>query len=142
MKMKKNQDQICFLNMMAYGFNTIVQTRRSKIDWYMNAYETQPDKRFGAGVGKKKLSDNLKLHLAFENSFFDANPNLQNPFDNRWLDFLEDCIIYATLIAHLNKVPVQYVDNETIAEMEMVKKYLGAPNAIHDSGEVINAYEQ
>ena len=37
---------------------------------------------------------------------------------------------------------VHYVDNETIAEMEMVKKYLGAPNAIHDSGEVINAYEQ
>ena len=140
--MKKNQDQICFLNMMAYGFNTIVQTRRSRIDWYMNAYKTQPDKRFGAGIGKKKLSENLQRHLAFENAFFDANPNLQNSFDNRWLDFLEDCIIYSTLIAHLNKVPVQFVDNETLAKMEMVKKYLGTPNAIHHSDEVINAYEQ
>jgi hypothetical protein len=50
-----NSENTVFINMFHYGITTLVGATQDKIDWYMNEYSTQPDKKFGGGAGKKKL---------------------------------------------------------------------------------------
>jgi hypothetical protein len=101
------------LNMMAYGINTIVGTCRDEIDFYMNAYATQPDKRFGGGAGKVALLEHTKDCIEHEDAYFDAHPNAQVSENKRWREFLQDCVIYATLHSYLYGSPLPVMNDKT-----------------------------
>ncbi len=98
--MKKNDTVV--INMTQYGINTLVETTEKKINFYLNEYKTQPDKRFGGGVGKKALMAFTFEAIQKEDIFFSENLNAAMTMPQRWDDFLEDCIIYATLHSHFN----------------------------------------
>jgi hypothetical protein len=51
--MKENNTVV--INMTQYGINTMVGTTENKINFYLNAYKTKADKKFGGGIGKKIL---------------------------------------------------------------------------------------
>ncbi|MEI6834924.1 MAG: hypothetical protein WCL28_13120 [bacterium] len=99
-------EKAIYIDMTYYGITTVVGATQEKIDWYMNAYATQPDKRFGDGVGKKKLMIYTLKCIKHEDRYFNQSPVLPALEQQRWLDFLEDCIIFATLHSFFNKVPV------------------------------------
>ena len=71
--MKKNDTVV--INMTQYGINTLVETTEKKINFYLNEYKTQPDKRFGGGVGKKALMAFTFEAIQKEDIFFSENLN-------------------------------------------------------------------
>ena len=90
------------LDMRCYGIQTFVRTTAERIDWYMNEYETQPDILFGGGLGKKNLMDHTLSCILREDLYFTKFQFAFAIEQQRWLDFLEDCMIYATLHCYLN----------------------------------------
>ena len=90
------------INMTQYGINTFVKTTAKKINYYLNEYKTQPDKRFGGGVGKKALMSFTFESIQKEDIFFSKNLNAAITMPQRWQDFLDDCVIYSTLHSHFN----------------------------------------
>ena len=97
------QDIYSALLMSSFGINTVVMTKHSKMDWYLNEYLVQPDSRFGCGLGKKELLRRLEYLLPKEDKYFDSHPNQAVGTNQRWVDFCEDCIVLATLAAFLKK---------------------------------------
>ena len=97
------QDIYSALSMSSFGINTVVMTRHSKIDWYLNEYLTQPDSLFGGGLGKKELLRRLERLLPKEDQYFDFHPDQAITTNQRWVDFCEDCIVLATLAAFLEE---------------------------------------
>jgi hypothetical protein len=97
------QDIYSALLMSSFGINTVVMTRHSKIDWYLNEYLTQPDSLFGGGLGKKELLRRLEYLLPKEDQYFDFHPDQAITTNQRWVNFCEDCIVLATLAAFLEE---------------------------------------
>ena len=98
------------LDMTKFGIKTLVGAEHKKIDFYLTIYRTQPDSRFGGGVGKKQLMTYTYNCIQAEDKFFDRYPEAAESDPQRWLDFLEDCIIYATLFSYLNDEPLSLVE--------------------------------
>ena len=88
--------------MLHFGIRTNVLAQHSRIGWYLNEYKTQPDKKFGGGLGKMELLKILKYQLPLVDGYFDSNPHLATSANPRWQDFCEDCLVLATLSAFLN----------------------------------------
>jgi hypothetical protein len=89
------------VSLISLGIDTVVLTPHYRLDWYLNEYETQPDWRFGGGLGKKKYLKYLEKHLPRENKYFDLHPEQAIQSNQRWQDFCEDCIILVTLTSFL-----------------------------------------
>ena len=127
-------EKAIYIDMTGYGITTIVGATQEKIDWYMNAYATQPDKRFGDGVGKKKLMTYTLKCIQREDRYFNQSPVLPALEQQRWLDFLEDCIIFATLHSFFNKVPVPLspeVEPEAAAILAFKRIRAGSRSRMH-----------
>jgi len=106
MEKSMGSENTVFINMTQYGITTLVGATQKKIKWYMKEYATQPDKKFGGGAGKKKLMTYTLQRIQQEDKYFNQSFILPALEQKRWQDFLEDCIIYATLYSFFNKVPV------------------------------------
>ena len=115
------------VDMTRLGISTVVLAKHERLDWYLNEYRTQPDHLFGGGVGKKKLFSILKHRLPIEDSYFNQNPLEAIEENQRWSDFCEDCIIFATLNAFMNQVPVTLIHP---ASYDPEKKFNSAHAAI------------
>lgn len=107
----KNSDSV-ILDMTKHGINTVVETSQEKINYYLNEYKTQPDNKFGGGVGKKQFMAYTFFCIQLEEKFFSDNLNSIGIYCQRWEDFLEDCIIYATLYSHFNNTPLPLISNQ------------------------------
>ena len=122
---------IKIIAMQSYGINTSVETTEERINWYLNEYATQPDMRFG-GVGKKKLMKYTYECLLREDRYFSKHIQAALIEHQRWQDFLEDCIIYATLNYFLNGVPLQLLSEDDmtdfLSEADEVKVYFAMPD--------------
>jgi len=103
-------EKTVILDMTKFGIKTLVGAKQKKIDFYLTSYRTQPDSRFGGGVGKKQLMTYTYNCIQAEDKFFDRYPEAAESDPQRWLDFLEDCIIYATLFSYLNDEPLSLVE--------------------------------
>jgi alpha-D-ribose 1-methylphosphonate 5-phosphate C-P lyase len=94
------------INMLPYGIEVLAVCTESKIDYYMNEYRTQPDKKFGAGRGKRLLQNEILRRIISEDIYFTRHPAAQLFENNRWNEFIEDCIIYATLTNYLDGIVI------------------------------------
>ena len=103
------QDIYSALLMSSFGINTAVLVKHSRINWYLNEYLTQADKRFGGGLGKKELLRRLEYLLPKEDKYFDSHPHKAVRTNQRWVDFCEDCIILATLSALLKNKKIELI---------------------------------
>ena len=109
------QDTYSALLMSSFGINTAVLVKHSRINWYLNEYLTQADKRFGGGLGKKELLRRLEYLLPKEDKYFDSHPNEAVRTNERWVDFCEDCIVLATLAAFLTKKNILLIHPDAYA---------------------------
>lgn len=105
--MKANDTVV--IDMTQYGINTMVGATAKKIDFYLNAYKTKADKKFGGGVGKKNLMSFTYKSIIKEDMFFSDNLNAAIEQPQRWEDFLEDCVVYATLHSHFNNAALPLI---------------------------------
>lgn len=129
-----NSKNTVYIDMNYYGVTTLVGATQEKIDRYMNEYATQPDKSFGGGVGKKKLMKYMLQCIEQEDHYFNQSPILPALEQQRWLDFLEDCVIYSTLHSFLNKVPVPLspeVERESAVRLAAERIHAGPPSRMH-----------
>lgn len=132
MKTTKTNNEKYSINMMAYGIKTIVQASKKKIDWYMNEFATQPDKKFGGGIGKVALLNYLGQCISLEDDFFNQSHLSQIEEPKRWQEYLDDCVAFACLHSFMNGAEVPQVTSESALEqIDMVRKILGEPHAVN-----------
>ena len=134
MKKTNVKTEKCAISMTGYGLATIVQTSQEKIDWYMNEFATQPDKKFGGGIGKDALLEYLGHSLMTEDDFFNELGFNQLEYPGRWQDYLDDCVVFACLHSYLNGIDLPILDEGSIWEqVRVIEKILGNPNAVNDA---------
>lgn len=118
------------IDMTKFGITTMVSTKQSRIDWYMNEYATRPDKLFGGGCGKEALMNHTYSEILYQDKYFNNSSNFADPRAyERWQYFLDSCIIYATLNSHFSGTSVPLVSDKAIANTTLVSatKINGAP---------------
>jgi len=89
------------LDMSRYGIRTVVLTEHEDLERMMSEYATKPDQIWCEGKGKKYLHKKLRKQLLKEDKYFDDNPEAIRRDSERWLNFMNDCVIFATLNAFL-----------------------------------------
>lgn len=107
--MKFSKQKLVTINMMAYGIKTLVATTQEKINFYLDDYKSAPDIAFANGCGKMALKKTILLNIVAADKYFDSNPNEIRSQPQLWNDFLEDCIVYATLHSYLSGQPLPLV---------------------------------
>ncbi len=113
-----NQRIYSAVSMFKFGIKTVVLVEHQRLEWYLNEYKTQPDFRFGCGLGKKKMYELYKKILPKEDEYFDINPDEAVSTNQRWLDFCDDCIILATLGSYLNGTQILLVHPDSYDSRE------------------------
>ena len=132
MKIAKTTNEKYPINMMAYGIKTIVQAAKQKIDWYMNEFATQPDAKFGGGIGKVALLNYLGQRISIEDDFFNQSPLSQIEEPKRWQEYLDDCVAFACLHSFIYSTEVPQVTSKSAMEkIDMVRKILGEPHSVN-----------
>ncbi len=56
--MKQSKQMV--ISLLKFDIKTFVVANKKKMDWYRKEFMTQPDKRFGGGVGKKGVAKPLQ----------------------------------------------------------------------------------
>jgi hypothetical protein len=108
------QSKQVVISMLKFKIKAFVATNKKKMDWYRKEFMTQPDKRFGGGVGKKGLLSHYKVALPEEDAFFEQDPLNCLIYQQRWDEFLSDCVAMACLHEFLTKEPIEFVDQEIV----------------------------
>ena len=107
--MNSKQPFIVTIDMTAHGVKTLVTTTQEKIDCYMEDYKKTPDASFASGRGKAALKNHIHQGILAVDAYFDCTPNAIKYQPKLWDDFLEDCIVFATLHAYLSGEPLPLV---------------------------------
>lgn len=94
------------IDMSRYGIGTVVLTEHDGLDRMMLEFATKPDDIWCEGRGKKYLHKMLRKQLLKEDKYFDKNPKAIQRNSERWINFLDDCVLFATLNAFLFDEPV------------------------------------
>ena len=97
------------IDMSRYGIGTVVLTEHEGLEEMMRDYASKPDEIWCEGRGKKYLHKMLRKKLSKEDKYFDKNPKAIQRNSERWDNFMDDCIIYATLNAFLFDEPLYLV---------------------------------
>jgi hypothetical protein len=105
------------LDMTVFGIKTFVGTTQEKIDWYFNEFKTQPDSKFGGGIGKRQLLLELKKILINEDKFFNKNISFKYTYKQRWENYLEDCVAFATLYSFMSDSDLPCIENDHFGEL-------------------------
>ena len=124
----------CAIDMTGYGLATIVQTTREQILSYIHEFATQPDEKFGGGLGKDALLEYLGHSLMMEDDFFSESGFHQLEYPGRWQDYLDDCVVFACLHSYLNGIDLPMLDERSIWEqIRVIENILGTPKAANDA---------
>ncbi len=124
------------VDMSTYGIGTVVLTEHEGLEKMMREYATQPDEIWCDGRGKKYLHKVLRKQLLKEDQYFDKNPNAIQRNSERWENFMDDCVLFATLNAFLFGQPVFLVHpqsyEKSIAKAPVNATSGGLPTLIDD----------
>ncbi len=109
--MNSNKNTYVTIDMTTHGLKTIVTTTQKKINWYLDDYRNTPDHSFASGQGKRALMNLISQNIINLDSHIDYELKNGNEIDRQlWNDFLEDCIVYATLHSYLSGKPLPIID--------------------------------
>ena len=123
------------IDMSRYGIGTVVLTEHDGLDRMMLEFATKPDDIWCEGRGKKYLHKMLRKQLLKEDKYFDKNPKAIQRNSERWINFLDDCLVFATLNAFLFNQPVFLVHPQSY-EKSIAKSLYNAT-----SGELPTLFE-
>ena len=57
------QSKQVVISMLKFDIKTFVVASKKQMNWYRKEFMTQPDKRFGGGVGKKRVAKPLQSSI-------------------------------------------------------------------------------
>jgi hypothetical protein len=97
------------IDMSRYGIGVVVLTEHESLEKMMRDYAFKPDKIWCDGLGKKHLHKMLQKQLSKEDKYFDKNKNEINRNSQRWTNFMDNCVIYATLSSYLFDEPLYLI---------------------------------
>jgi hypothetical protein len=105
----KTEKQYSALSMAQYGISAVILTEHENFEKQITNFEIKPDAVWCNGRGKKYLHNLLKKNLKSEDCFFSKNTHLMTTKNQRWTDFCDDCVIFATLSSYLFDTPIHFI---------------------------------
>jgi hypothetical protein len=103
-----------YISMLKFNIKTIVQTSKKRTNWFKHEFATQPDHRFGGGIGKRELLKFYETQLPEVDRFFEENNLNRLIYQEGWNDFLDDCVAMACLHHFLTNEPIEFVPKHVI----------------------------
>jgi len=89
-----------------FGIKATVMTPHETLEYLRDKLESDPDKSWCDGRGKKFMHSKLKQALIKEDAYFDAHLEEAVSTNQRWIDFMDDCAIFAVLSSVLSGNPL------------------------------------
>lgn len=80
-----------------FGIQTLVLTQHQQLNEMREAFLNDPDWSWCGGKGKQFMHRMLKKTLLLEDAYFEAHIDEAINSNQRWLDFMDDCVIFAVL---------------------------------------------
>lgn len=92
--------------MNRFGINSIVMTEHKNLEETRKKFLHDPDWSWCDGRGKKYLHSLLKQNLLSEDAYFESHIYEALQTNQRWVDFMTDCMIFAVLDEVLTENPL------------------------------------
>jgi hypothetical protein len=83
--------------MERFGIQTLVLTRHQQLIGIREAFLNDPDWSWCGGKGKQFMHQMLKKTLLVEDAYFETHIDEAIDSNQRWVDFMDDCVIFAVL---------------------------------------------
>ena len=90
-----------------FGIKTLAVTEHEVLIKAREKFLHDPDWTWCGGRGKKFMHQMLKKNLLIEDAYFEAHIDEAIDTNQRWQDFISDCVIFAVLDEVITKAPVQ-----------------------------------
>lgn len=113
--MKKNR---VVVDMNQYGIETVVVANFDELESIRHRFNTSPDNTFFNGEGKAAMYEWLLGSVRDEDTYFNKHLELVSSSNERWLNFLADCLILAVLCTCLHGTPIQLIHPDGFEEMK------------------------
>ena len=106
--MKKNEILVS-ISMESFGINCSVLTEDETVQAYCREYSKIPDSKWYGGRGKKFLHKILKQRLQVEDAYFDTHIHEAITTNDRWNNFMKDCVMLAALDHVITARPIKLI---------------------------------
>ena len=80
-----------------FGIKTLVLTQHQQLIDIRKAFINDPDWSWCGGRGKRFMHQMLKKDLMAEDAYFEAHIDEAIESNPRWVNFMDDCVIFAVL---------------------------------------------
>ena len=94
------------IDMSIYGLSTVVLTTQENIDAMKFEFMNNPRRISKWNKVKKELLIYLEFVILNEDRYFSLSKTVRKEDEQRWADFLEDCVNYSCLHSHLEGIDV------------------------------------
>lgn len=88
---------------------TVVLTNHDDLLYMHKCFKEDPDSAWCDGLGKKYMYLMLKQNLLAEDAYFESHIDEAVTSNERWMNFMDDCAIYAVLNEVLTGEPIKLV---------------------------------
>jgi hypothetical protein len=122
-----NDDAVSAIAMTPHGINAHVLAPHSELDSIRLTLLTLPDRMWGEGKGKHHLQQQLHLRLKEENAYFLDNPTMVSGDNDRWSEFMDDCIFFAVLHSVVTGAPIILIHPDQWGQLAKKKKGVVSP---------------
>jgi hypothetical protein len=122
--------------MSRFGIQTLVLTKHQQLIDIREAFLNDPDWSWCDGKGKQFMHQMLKKDLMAEDAYFETNIDEAIESNQRWVDFINDCVIFAVLDEVITTNPLlllhpSCIDNVSYPKMSALNI---KPSLIDDIG--------
>ena len=93
--------------MAELGIVSVVLTPHENLEKILVEFKNEPDFIWAGGKGKKFLFESLYETLKHEDSVFTATPSIAKENPKRWVNFMDDCVIFAVLHSVVKGQPLR-----------------------------------
>jgi hypothetical protein len=80
-----------------FGIQTLVLTQHEQLIDLRKEFINSPDWIWCEGRGKRFMHQMLKKNLLAEDAYFEAHTEEAIESNQRWMNFMDDCVIFAVL---------------------------------------------
>lgn len=122
--------------MSRFGIQTLVLTQHQQLIDIRKAFLKDPDWSWCDGKGKQFMHQMLKKDLMAEDAYFETNIDEAIVSNQRWVNFMNDCVIFAVLDEVITSNPLlllhpSCIDNVSYPKMPALNI---KPSLIDDIG--------
>jgi hypothetical protein len=106
---KNSKTKYSAISMAELGIDSVVLTPHENLEKILVEFNNEPDFIWAGGKGKKFLYESLYETLKHEDSVFTATPSITKENPKRWVNFMDDCVIFAVLHSVLTDQPIKLI---------------------------------